>query len=129
MSRNVLITAASRRVPLVQAFQRALTQSGEGGTVIVTDVNPLSPAVYVADRAFRVPLATEPGYIDDVLAIAVAEQVGLVVPTIDDELPLFGRAADRFAAVRRTTRRQPVGLASIASSRPALRAGGPSFSR
>ena len=98
MSRNVLITAASRRVSLVQAFQRALTQSGEGGTVIVTDVNPLSPAGYVADRAFRVPLATEPGYIDDVLAIAVAEQVGLVVPTIDNELPLFGRAADRFAA-------------------------------
>ncbi|MDH4064138.1 MAG: ATP-grasp domain-containing protein, partial [Acidobacteriota bacterium] len=93
---SVLITAASRRVPLVRAFQRALAETG-GGQVVVTDVNPLSPAVYAADRAFRVPLATDPGYIDQVLAIAVCEGIGLVVPTIDDELPLFGRALDRFA--------------------------------
>lgn len=98
MSRNVLITAASRRVPLVQAFQRALAESGRGGTVVVTDVNPLSPAVYVADRAFRVPMATDPEYIDRILAIAVAEGIGLVIPTIDDELALFGHARDRFAA-------------------------------
>ncbi len=97
MSRNVLITAASRRVPLVQAFQRALAESGRGGAVVVTDVNPLSPAVYVADQAFRVPLATDPGYIDQIVNIAVAEGVGLVIPTIDDELPVFGRALDRFA--------------------------------
>jgi carbamoyl-phosphate synthase large subunit len=96
--RNVLITAASRRVPLVHGFQRALRQSLDGGFVIVTDVNPLSPAVYAADRAFRVPLATEPGYIDAILEIAVADDVRLVVPTIDDELVLFGEAAGRFAA-------------------------------
>ena len=98
MLRNVLITAASRRVPLVHGFQRALRQSREGGFVIVTDVNPLSPAVYAADRAFRVPMATEPGYIDQVLEIAVGEDVRLVVPTIDDELVRFGQAVDRFAA-------------------------------
>lgn len=97
MSRNVLITAASRRVPLVHAFQRALAESGRGGAVVVTDVNPLSPAVYVADRAFRVPLATDPGYIDQILAIAIAERIGLIVPTIDDELPIFGHARARFA--------------------------------
>jgi carbamoyl-phosphate synthase large subunit len=76
-----LITAASRRVPLVHGFQRALRQSLDGGVVVVTDVNPLSPAVYAADRAFRVPMATAPGYIDEIL----------------DELVLFGEAADRFA--------------------------------
>jgi carbamoyl-phosphate synthase large subunit len=82
----------------VQGFQRALRQSLDGGFVIVTDVNPLSPAVYAADRAFRVPMATEPGYIDEILAIAIGEGIQLVVPTIDDELVLFGEAADRFAA-------------------------------
>ncbi len=97
MSRNVLITAGSRRVPLVRAFQRALSQTRHGGVVIVTDVNPLSPAVYTADRAYRVPMATDPGYVDEVLEIATAEGVSLVVPTIDDELTMFGRAAPRFA--------------------------------
>jgi carbamoyl-phosphate synthase large subunit len=92
---NVLITAASRRVPLVEAFQRAVGQAGTG-RVIVTDVNPLSPAVHVADAAFRVPLASEANYIHEILTIASAERVSLVVPTIDDELPLFSAAIPLF---------------------------------
>jgi carbamoyl-phosphate synthase large subunit len=95
MSLNVLITAGSRRVPLVRAFQRAVAQH-RGGHVIVTDVNPLSPAVHAANRAFRVPLATAPDYLDAILEICLGERVRLVVPTIDDELVLFGRAAARF---------------------------------
>jgi len=94
MWRNVLITAASRRVALVEAFERALASSG--GSVIVTDVNPLSPAVYAADRAYRVPLADDPEYLDEVFKIAIAERVNLVVPTIDDELPGFAGARERF---------------------------------
>lgn len=94
---NILMTAASRRVPLVHAFRRVLDQLG-GGAVIVTDVNPLSPAVYIADRAYRVPLATDPGYVDEIRAICDEERVGLVVPTIDDELTLFALAAPAFEA-------------------------------
>src|SRR4051812_9471213 len=96
MWRNVLITAASRRVALVDAFDRALAPFG--GSVIVTDVNPLSPAVYAADRAYRVPLASDPSYFSEVLEIAVAERVALVVPTIDDELPGFAAMRERFEA-------------------------------
>jgi carbamoyl-phosphate synthase large subunit len=95
--RNVLITAASRRVPLVNAFNRALAKLG-AGRVVVTDVNPLSPAVYATDRAFRVPISSDPRYIDDVLAIARGADVGVVIPTIDDELTVFADARDRFRA-------------------------------
>lgn len=97
MSLNVLITAGSRRVPLVRAFQRAVAHH-RGGTVVVTDVNPLSPAVHAANRAYRVPLASAPNYIDAILRICLGERIGLVVPTIDDELVLFGEAAARFRA-------------------------------
>ena len=97
MSLNVLVTAASRRVPLVHAFRRAVDALG-GGSVIVTDVNPLSPAVYAAERAFRVPLATDAEYISQILAICRATQATLVVPTIDDELTAFAEAAPTFAA-------------------------------
>ena len=98
-SLNVLMTAASRRVPLVQSFRQALRALGIDGRVIVTDVNPLSPAVHVADRAYRVPMATDPEYIAELLAICEAERVRLLVPTIDDELPLFGEAKDQFAHI------------------------------
>ena len=97
MSLNVLITAGSRRVPLVQAFQRALRASGHG-SVIVTDVNPLSPTVYVADRSYPVPLSTDAGYLDAITEICATERIGLIVPTIDDELFAFAENTGRFAA-------------------------------
>jgi len=96
-SHNVLITAASRRVPLVSAFRTALARAG-GGRVLVTDVNPLSPAVWTSDGAYHVPVCTDPTYLDEILAIAVGERVGVVIPTIDDELTLFANARARFAA-------------------------------
>jgi carbamoyl-phosphate synthase large subunit len=95
MPLNVLITAGSRRVPLVEAFRRAVGATG-GGQVFVSDVNAMSPAVHVADAAFRVPLATESGYIDAIEEICREECVGLVVPTIDDELEILGGARERF---------------------------------
>ncbi|MGE3957551.1 MAG: ATP-grasp domain-containing protein [Vicinamibacterales bacterium] len=93
---NVLVTAASRRVPLVNAFRSALARQG-GGRVVVTDVNALSPAVYSGDRAYRVPLTSDPGYLDELLAICRAERIGMLIPTIDDELPIFSAAVARFA--------------------------------
>jgi carbamoyl-phosphate synthase large subunit len=95
---NILITAGSRRVPLVQAFRNALRALSLPGAVIVSDVNPLSPAVHVADRAYRVPLSSDPGYIDEIRSICRDERVRLVVPTIDDELPVFAAARDRLAS-------------------------------
>ena len=93
---NILVTAGSRRVPLVQSFRTALRSLGLPGVVIVTDVNPLSPAVHVADRAYRVPMSSDPAYLDEIHAICHAERVRLVVPTIDDELPIFAAARDTF---------------------------------
>lgn len=98
-SLNVLITAASRRVPLVRAFQSAMAAgSGRQGRVIVTDVNPLSPAVHVAERWYHVPLATAPDYLDAIIGICEAERISLIVPTIDDELEIFASAAKWFLA-------------------------------
>ena len=97
-SLNVLITAASRRVPLIRGFQRALRELGVPGSVFVTDVNALSPGVLVADAAFRVPMATDPEYVDVIESICRGERVRLLIPTIDDELPLFGAALSRFKA-------------------------------
>ena len=97
-SLNLLVTAASRRVPLIRAFQDALKSSGARGRVIVTDVNPLSPAVHAAERWYHVPLATAPDYLDAISGICQRERIGLIVPTIDDELELFGAAAAGFEA-------------------------------
>lgn len=99
MSLNVLMTAGSRRVPLLEGFRRALRDLRLSGSVHVTDVNPLSPTVLVADRAHMVPLSNDPSYIDRILELCEQERIGLVVPTIDDELPVFSAARPRFEAI------------------------------
>jgi len=95
---NVLITAASRRVALVRGFQRALLRPNTSGEVIVTDVNPLSPAVHIADRAFRVPFSDDPAYLDEIRTICDTHGIGLIVPTIDDEVPRFAARRAEFEA-------------------------------
>ena len=97
--RNVLITAASRRVPLVRAFKGAVARAGGRGRVLVTDVNPLSPAIHAADDWFLVPMATDPAYVDALLEICAAERISLLVPTIDDELEPMSAAIERFARI------------------------------
>jgi carbamoyl-phosphate synthase large subunit len=116
---NVLLTAGSRRVALVHAFRNALRSMGAVGSVIVTDVNPLSPAVHVADRSYRVPLASDPGYLEELLAICEAEQVRLAVPTIDDELPVFGAARDAFRAAGVMTACSPEATATLCNDKHA----------
>jgi carbamoyl-phosphate synthase large subunit len=98
MSHNVLVTAASRRVGLVQAFHQALASLHLQGSVIGTDVNGLSPAVHFCSRAYQVPLSSEPGYIEAITALCDAEAIDVIVPTIDEELPIFGAAVSHFAA-------------------------------
>lgn len=112
-SLNVLITAGSRRVALVEAFRRAMRELRLSGAIIVTDVNDLSPAVHVADRAYEVSLASEPTYLDEIAEICAFERVGLLIPTIDEELPLFGgsiatferQGVTVFSSVRQTAER------------------------
>jgi carbamoyl-phosphate synthase large subunit len=92
---TVLITAASRRVPLVRAFRSAVERFGKG-RVITTDINPLSPALYFGNKHHIVPLTTDRYYIPIIESICDVEDVNLIIPTIDDELPIFGRVRQQF---------------------------------
>ena len=92
---NVLITAASRRVGLVRAFRRAVERFGKG-RVITTDINSMSPALYFGHRNHIVPLTSDPEYIPIIESICDVENVHLIIPTIDVELPIFARNRARF---------------------------------
>jgi len=93
---NILITAASRRVALIQAFVQALKHLGIWGNVVTTDMSTLSPGLYFGTKHYIVPLTTNPQYIPIIKSICFRERIHLVIPTIDDELPLFGRYVDEF---------------------------------
>ncbi len=92
---NILITSASRKVSLVRAFQSALARHG-GGDVIAVDTDPCAPALYVADRHFLVSRSAEPHFIEELVQLCQRERVGLIIPTRDEELPLFAAARERL---------------------------------
>ena len=93
----ILVSSAGRRGALVQILRRSLAHLSLGGPILATDVSGYAAAFHLADRGIVVPPQSDPGFVDALLEICEREQVRLVVPTHDGELPLLAAARDRFA--------------------------------
>lgn len=94
---TVLISSVGRRSQLVEGFRQALSELSVSGRVVGVDCAPqTAPAAYLVDKCFAVRTCREDGFIDDVLKIAIEEDVCLIVPTIDTELPLYAANRQRF---------------------------------
>lgn len=84
---NILITSAGRRVSLVRFFQIELQKVFAEAKVIACDFQPdLSAACQVADKFIKVSRVDSEQYIPELLEICLAENIKLVIPTIDTEL-------------------------------------------
>jgi len=70
---NVLLTCAGQRVDIVRAFRAALAAGPHSGRVIVSDLDPLSPALFEADLVIDLPPVDDPGYGDAVAAVCRRE--------------------------------------------------------
>ena len=81
---NILITSAGTRVSLVRIFKTELQLLFPESKVITVDANPeFAPACRVSDGYFKVPSVSDEKYIPTLLKIAIANDVGLIIPTID----------------------------------------------
>lgn len=94
MNMNILILSAGTRNKIVQYFKKALDGRG---LVIATDMSELAPAVYEADKFYKVPRISEEGYIDVIFDICKKEKVSGVLSLIDPELSLLASYRDDFA--------------------------------
>jgi carbamoyl-phosphate synthase large subunit len=95
---NILITSASRKVSLIKAFKKALTQEG-GGEVIATDINPLSASFCFSDKAIIIPPSNDSSFISTLLSLCHKLKIKLIVPTRDEELLVFSENIDKFVAI------------------------------
>jgi carbamoyl-phosphate synthase large subunit len=90
----VLFTCAGQRVDIVTAFGRA------GATTVATDINPLAPALYHADRHALVPRFDDPGYLGALRDLVALHDIRLVVPLTDlDHSVLAAARADLGGAL------------------------------
>lgn len=85
---NILITSASRKVSLVRNFKKALSNKGK---IIAADINPESPALYFADDYLIVPRSDDPNFINFIVDFCKNNSIKLIIPTRDEELPLFSK--------------------------------------
>lgn len=95
---NILITSAGREISLIQAFRDALQAEG-GGAVVVADISPAAPALYLADDRVIVPPSDDPNFVASLLRLCRAYPIHLIVPTRDEELPCLAEAKDAFAQI------------------------------
>ncbi len=95
---NVLISSAGRRVELLRIFRKSLGELGLDGEVLAIDQSKASAAFHSADRAFVVPRCTSPEFVPEVHEICRSNEVSLVVPTIDTELPMYASARSTFSS-------------------------------
>lgn len=88
-SPTLLFCSAGRRVELLLAFRRAYESLGLESRIIALDIDPLAPALQVADRHYIVPRLTEPAYVPTLVDICAREHVDLVFPLIDPDIPVL----------------------------------------
>ncbi len=94
---NVLVTCASRKIPLVRAVQKAARRVSPSSQVIAGDLDHNALARYVADGFWRTPRFDDAA-IEVLVAGCKRRKIHVVIPTRDDELLFWSRNRERFAA-------------------------------
>jgi carbamoyl-phosphate synthase large subunit len=98
MRQNVLITSAGRRAKLVLAFRKELDQLLPGSEVYGADIRPdLSAACQLTHRSLTVPGVNDCHYTQRLVELCDANDIGLIIPTIDPELPVLARHREELA--------------------------------
>jgi len=92
----LLFPSVGRRVALVRAFRNAAKHAGVQCVVVGTDLNENSPALQCCDRKHLVLPVTHRGFARQMLQIIREQQVDLVIPTIDTDLPFWAARRSRL---------------------------------
>lgn len=96
---KILFTSVGRRVELVRAFRKAITNSELNCEILATDIDPLAPALQEVDQYILVPTFNHPEYLPRLLEICQNEEVTAVFPLIDPDIPILAGAIERFKTI------------------------------
>lgn len=93
---NTLFTSVGRRVELMDAWRRAYKDLGVDGKIVGTDIDPLAPALRGVDIGYIVPIVTSAGFVTSLEKICKREQVHLIFPLIDPDIPVLAENRERL---------------------------------
>jgi len=82
----------------MRAFRRAYESLGISGHIVAADIDPLAPALQEVDIPYIVPRLTEPEYIPSLLEICRRDQIDLIFPLIDPDIPVLAARRSEIEA-------------------------------
>ncbi len=86
---SLVFTSAGRRVELLRVFKAAFRSLDLDGSVIALDIDPLAPALQVADRSYIVPHLSSRDFIPTLIRICRRERAKAIFPLIDPDIPVL----------------------------------------
>ena len=95
---NVLFTSVGRRVELLRAFRAAYKSLELSGEIVAVDIDPLAPALRLANKRYIVPRLSSTDYIPNLAEICARENIHVVFPLIDPDVPVLAQNRARLEA-------------------------------
>lgn len=96
---RILFTGVGRRIELLQAFRNAALVLNKDLKIYGADMAGTAPALAYCDFTRRVVAMKDPGYIQNLLDICVADRIDLLIPTIDTDLLILSENKEKFEAI------------------------------
>lgn len=93
---NIFLSAAGRRVALLNILRDAQQALGLTGKVVGTDVSAVSAAYQLAEVRHLVPRYSDPDCFRAILEVCRRCDIQVIVPTIDPDLPFYARHLKTF---------------------------------
>ena len=87
-SKNILFCSVGRRAKLLMNFHKSMNGCGK---IIATDLSPVAPALFFADKSHLVPRITDSNYFEQVKDICREDEVKAITTLIDPEIELLAK--------------------------------------
>ena len=91
---NIIILSAAAKIPLIEAFKEAAANIN--AKVFTADLSAECTASYFGDGHFIVPRSDNDTFIGAIIKICVDNEIGLIIPTRDGELPILAHSLPQF---------------------------------
>ena len=96
---RILFTGVGRRIELLQAFRNAALVLNKKLKIYGADMAGTAPALAYCDYTRKVVAMKDPGYIQNLLDICIADHIDLLIPTIDTDLLVLAENKGKFEAI------------------------------
>ena len=98
-SLDEVVALDDRRIELLQTFRNAALVLNKEQKIYGADMAGTAPALAYCDYVRRVVAMKDPGYIQNLLDICAADNINLLIPTIDTDLLVLSENKEQFEEI------------------------------